>query len=595
MSVAIITSTGKTCYPAVPARDAVAPYAITDPQLGWTATARSVETIAAGADGYVEFEASASPAQVVAGFGRASVPGANTNPWLCTHAFYITTTEIFIFEAATGTHSITGFDYIDNFTAPADGKTYAIGRESGEVTYYIDGVAVYTSAIASTEEIYLDASLYRAGDRIDNARIYTAAMPTYLTRYGEIDVTLPALDSVFWGRESASPVYPHAGATDVGGQIGRADAPFNLPSMTATFTAGATGNFSFTLPRLDAMWSDMVYAEVVGDLPAVTGSMAGTQTDYAHTAWFIVDTPPMISYLAGTVTYPISIGEDGGDPLYMPLIDANWSGHTGAGSAYTYSQLGNAAAALETPVHFVVYFDSGFPEGWLYYEHMQMLAAFDSYSLGYIAVVSLAEGLELTDAFELYYFHDAELEEGAEFTDVYTLAEVVAQLIEEGVQITNALPQQDLDALQYAVNTATGALTTYRNFGFTSFCRLGDTTYAVRPGGLYKLRHGSDAGEIAGGIIDFGDHDFGTTERKNVDSLYLGLSNSGAVFARLTDDNGGENYYQVVQTEPTARVIAGRGVMARRYGLRLDIVDTSEFELDNIEFSVGVAVRRRMP
>lgn len=223
-----------------------------------------------------------------------------------------------------------------------------------------------------------------------------------------------------------------------------------------------------------------------------------------------------------------------------------------------------------------------------------MLAAFDSYSLGYIAVVSLAEGLELTDAFELYYFHDAELEEGADFTDEYTLAEVIAQLIEEGVQITNSLPQQDLDALQYAVNTASGALTTYRNFGFTSFWRLGDATYAVRPGGLYKLRRGDDAGEIAGGIIDFGDHDFGTAERKNVDSLYLGMSNTGEVYARLTDDNGGENYYQVVQTEPTARVIAGRGVLARRYGLRLDIVDTSEFELDNIEFSVGVSVRRRM-
>lgn len=600
----ITFSTGQTCYPAVQGSDAVDPQVIVNPNIGWNATARSTDTIAAGNDGYVEFEAAPSPAQIVAGFGDASVPGDNVNPWLATHAFYLTSSAIEVYEPAFGVMSLSTFGAL---ATPSADRVYRIQRVSGIVRYYLDDVLVYTSTTPSTIEVYLDVSLYRAGDYVDNPVIESGT--TVAITSGWFSSELPATDVVFWGKTYATAqappnptLYPYDDTANlIGGQIGKSDAAAEFPGVTITCTLTNYLSISGSIPSVDVLMGTGAYAEVGFTLPSVTASLLGTATDYSHTGWFVPQLPPLLSYLHGWTSYPISIGEDGGDPAFLPLPDVIFSGRTYAvatpppnSDPYKYAQIGDAAAAAELPIRFLSYFDDGFGD-WMTYEAFDILCFREYYELGSILVASLAEGLELTDEFTLYYFHDAELDEGVGLTDAYTLAEIITQLIEEGVTFSNALPQQDLDTIQYAVNAATGALTTYRNFGFTAFCRLGDTTYAVRPGGLYRLRNGDDAGSVVNGMIDFGDTDFGTAERKNVDSMYLGLSNDGAVFARLTDDNGGEHYYQVVQTQPTARVIAGRGTMARRYGLRLEIVDASNFELDNIEFSVGVSVRRRMP
>lgn len=82
----------------------------------------------------------------------------------------------------------------------------------------------------------------------------------------------------------------------------------------------------------------------------------------------------------------------------------------------------------------------------------------------------------------------------------------------ERVAINNSARAAKQEALQYAVNVLTGALTTYQNFGFTQFARVGGETYTIRPDGLYCLRGDTDNGETLRAMIDFGASDYGTAK-----------------------------------------------------------------------------------
>lgn len=193
---------------------------------------------------------------------------------------------------------------------------------------------------------------------------------------------------------------------------------------------------------------------------------------------------------------------------------------------------------------------------------------------------------------------------GAQFSaslgldDSYTHSEILNALLRSALSILFTLKAKELDALdvQYGVNASTGALTTYRNFGFTSFANAGVYTYATRPDGIYRLRAGDDAGALRDYLVDFGKTDFESNLGKTVDSVYFGLSTDGErAYAKVTTDNGDETVYDVTQYQPTARAVLGRGAVGKEWGLKLLVTDASEFELDNIEYSVGVTSRRRVP
>lgn len=594
-----VYSTGETCYDAVEARPATDPVVTVDLQLGWNSTARSIDTIAANTDGLIEFT-TGTPVGVICGITPSSVDGTSTSPWDCTHAFYITATEIFIYEPVMGYSSLSAFGTL---SVPEVGKLYRIQRTSGVVKYYVNDVLVYTSTRMSTEEVYMDASLYRASDYVENPFIGTGT-PVFAS--GFFEISAPAADAHFWGSTTAPGVYPRtvgtitlAGANDRIMSVG-----MSIPAFTSTLTLTNYLHISATIPALDVKWSNKIYAGFDGELPAPTVLMNGTTTNYANIAWFLPQIPPVIGYLHGWASYPISIGESGGDPAFLPALDAVFSGrtyatnHPGANTnPYKYATFGKTAEPMffQSPV-MRAYFDDGFGD-WFSYEIFEVLGVRVAFSGDNILHATLPA--TLTNTFEITSWlitDDAQFDQTLIATDAWSIQQILYALIEDGFTISNRMPEQEMDLIQYAVNAATGALSTYRDFGFTAFYRVGADTYAIKPGGLYKLEYGADDNGIPfSAHIDFGDSDFGTAARKNIDSLYLGMNNSGEVFARLTTDAGDDNYYTVTQTTPTARVIAGRGVSARRWGLRLDIIDAGAFELDNVEFSVGVATNRRMP
>lgn len=143
--------------------------------------------------------------------------------------------------------------------------------------------------------------------------------------------------------------------------------------------------------------------------------------------------------------------------------------------------------------------------------------------------------------------------------DQVTLGGVIQLLAMERVAINSSARAAKQEALQYAVNVLTGALTTYQNFGFTQFARVGGETYAIRPDGLYCLRGDTDNGETLRAMIDFGASDYGTAQGKRIAHVYAGVTTDGEVYVRVIPDDGAERCYRAVGDSPEFRAPVARG------------------------------------
>jgi hypothetical protein len=144
---------------------------------------------------------------------------------------------------------------------------------------------------------------------------------------------------------------------------------------------------------------------------------------------------------------------------------------------------------------------------------------------------------------------------------------------------------------QYAVNTLTSAFTNYSGFGFGSFATVGQTPYGAKTDGIYRVRAGDDDGSGLDAFVDFGSTAFGSTSVKSVESVYLGAATDGQLYVRM-DTGLDSRLYRVVQRGDMMRALTAKGVGSRIWNVSLEVVDTTDFELDVVEIQVGVASGR---
>jgi hypothetical protein len=149
------------------------------------------------------------------------------------------------------------------------------------------------------------------------------------------------------------------------------------------------------------------------------------------------------------------------------------------------------------------------------------------------------------------------------------------------------------EAIQYATNIATGAVTRYVGFGFTSFCRVGQVLYGVRQDGLYKIGGDTDDGKLLSFLIDFAAEDQGTARTKRLENIFFGITTDGQALARLKDDYGREITYKLIQRDSSeSRINTAKGVSSRYWHLRLEVEEASYAEIDNIEWVAATGARR---
>jgi hypothetical protein len=210
-----------------------------------------------------------------------------------------------------------------------------------------------------------------------------------------------------------------------------------------------------------------------------------------------------------------------------------------------------------------------------------------------IVFATISESLTVGSVIDLFIGIDAKLFEALALPTNASATMVIETILRSGLSLSDYSSRARNEALQYATNIATGAVTRYSGFGFSSFCRVGTDLWATRADGLYKIGGETDNGELLSYLIDFAADDQGTARTKRLENIFLGISTDGRVYARLKDDFGREQSYRLIQRDSSeARIEPAKGASSRYWQLRLEGEGASYAEIDNIEWVAATGARR---
>lgn len=216
-------------------------------------------------------------------------------------------------------------------------------------------------------------------------------------------------------------------------------------------------------------------------------------------------------------------------------------------------------------------------------------------AIDYLPIIfaTITETLSVGTVIDLVIAIDAKLFEILALPTAASANLVLETILSSGISISDYSSQARNEALQYATNIATGAVTRYSGFGFSSFCRVGTDLWATRPDGLYKVGGETDDGQLLSFLIDFAADDQGSPRTKRLENIFFGIATDGQTYARLTDDFGREQSYRLIQRDSSeARINTAKGSSSRYWQLRLEGVDASFAEIDNIEWVAATGARR---
>lgn len=524
-----------TCYPAVVGRaGSPARYDYVD-NFGWSAGARSISAIPAS--GYIRGVLPDSPAGVQLGF--------------CRRQFNHTYSEM--------THSLVArrdaYTVVENGSTvfgPAPlpaGSTVEVRRVGGLVSYLVNDEEAYRSATPSVGEVYGAAMLYNVSDFVDSPSIGSLQSPaTFAATLPPIQIAAAETADYAVALLRMAPIQFQAVA--IAPDVVRFSA--TLPAMIAAIA-----------PTTDVQWVDV-------DMPRVR--FAGT----------LAAAEEMITNFIGLLPPPI---------LSATALQ---------GAAIQFSAELRVASAIATePYNFVQttfpyrlrtitsepYMPAGVIDGsdaailrdWGVLESAILLLAYDS--------------LGIDESAGLVIVLDLATEERLEYADAASVGQIVELVATETVAVASNTGAARKQAIQYAVNWITGALTEYENFDFHGFATCGGDTFAWRPDGLYRLGADTDAGDLISGLISYGNTDFDTTYAKRAAVAYIGVRTDGQCYLRVTT-NGSTRVYKTHGTSDVRKAKLAQGVLARYWGVTLELVDASFATVDSVEVELQTTDRR---
>jgi hypothetical protein len=528
----------KVCYPAVTAIAAVPSRVLTEGVSGWNGGASS-NVLHAG-DILASFKLPTHPVGIVIGFAAADL---STSFAEATHAFFVHAGAVDIIERGA---TVFNFDAIDLTLQP----TFYLLRQNNAVTYHVAG-QTYKSAVQSGGAVVLDASLYSTGDYIDDPvfEVLTAGNMPPVPQTGEFDWYLPSLAALLGGAYAALEL--------------------KLPQLFSTIAATQTGitSFAWSLPTLDAIFG-RAYTRVEWVLPLPTISLEGGYPIVAASGfnWIL---PPLqfnaLMFSGGLLRFWWDL------PALAALI-----------ADRPYAAMSGALAAMTG------YLDDGPRDGYGVMENLELL---DFVVVQPIVFMVVYDGLEFADNASIVLLYDRAVYDGLALTDSATPSMIIEAMVRDGLAIGDSI-EREREALQYAVNIATGALTSYQNFDFLGFVKTNNAMYGYRADGLYAIGAATDDGALLDALLDLGAIDPGTNLKQRMEGAFLGLSTDGAAFLRLVGDDGQEWLYSIDQHADAARAKFGRGLQSREWRVSLHLTDASTVDLQSIEFLVHTAVRR---
>lgn len=528
--------TQQVCYPAVKAKAGSPARIDVLDNFGWDAGARSIAPIPSS--GYFRAQLPPSPIGVQVGFCRQ---GFASNYSEMTHSLIARRDQFTVVEA--------GSQVFGPAALPAS-SVFEVRRAGGLVSYRVNGDEVYQSAAPSSGEIYGGALLYAATDYVDSPAIGEVGVPISFA------MELPALVSAI----SDDPDYNLAQLT--------------MPALSLQATLDPVKGdiqFSATLPAMVcAISQSATYNAVSARLPAVTlRATLGRVEEVPNN--FIAVTPPLV------VSAMLRSGPALECRIELPFAFV-------AADIAVYNRV-DAELPLRLSMRTQeTYLPSDMVDG------SEGVVAADVHSLELAMLLVGIDSLEVGGSASLVFVLELAGMDSLSFADSASIGSIIEMLAMEQVSIMGHAGAARQQALQYAVNYLTGALTTYQDFDFLGFTHHEGQAFAWRKDGLYRI--GVEGEETMRLLVDFGATDYAEARLKRAGAGFVGVRTDGECYLRITTDDEVERVYKLIGNGNQKRATLAKGVESRYWNVCLELTDASFATLDNIELEVGVTQRR---
>lgn len=518
--------------PPTPPHAAVPAQVITDYNLGWNASARSINDL--HIDGYIAFDGPAADIGALVGMQRADVVVGYTS---LDHALSFAHGATYVVERGTTLSAL-------GTTVSTD--RWAIHRHNGVVTYRKNGTVVYTSSLAAaTTPVYLAAVLYSGGDFVDNPLL--ADTPT-----GTVDL---------------QPLSIYAGVGTM-----HASATFSFAPMTVSGRSAVGAALSF-LP-LTCFASDRPIAQAaLSFAPMTVSGEGGLPVPAFALAAF------SLGYLSAGGTS--LTGETGGGNLVFAPLEARGSDHNYGDARLTFAPLLVGGSAYEGNNNATVF---------------STLSAFDAYTAQNEVYVVWSEALNFATLFTVTRELSAEVVSQLTLTDALSAVYEQLALMRSTLTFSGTVPVFDGSAQTWVVNADTGAASRYEGYDFNSFGCYGGQYFGVKSDGLYFLDGADDAGQDIRASLSFGKQDFGTSALKRLANAYIGVSSTGTMWLKIVANDTEYLYQARRSGDAVMaqnRFDIGKGIRANYLTFELYNGGGADFELESVEF-IAVPTDRRI-
>lgn len=180
-----------------------------------------------------------------------------------------------------------------------------------------------------------------------------------------------------------------------------------------------------------------------------------------------------------------------------------------------------------------------------------------------------------------------------------TEVELVAAL-REAVGVAMTLSFDDGLYTAWVLNTEGLGLSTYSNYPFNSFAKIGSRYYGLHTGGIVRLGGETDDGAPIAARLRMGMFDFNDRNLKAFSEVYVGASGGQLLLKAIwVDDASGEKraiLYRM-KARPAhdvreTRFEAAKGLKAVDWDFELENVDGAMFDLQTIQFQPMALSRR---
>lgn len=176
----------------------------------------------------------------------------------------------------------------------------------------------------------------------------------------------------------------------------------------------------------------------------------------------------------------------------------------------------------------------------------------------------------------------------------------LAALVRSGIALLAHVNLADDPFIAWVLGTESRAAFTYDQWPFNSYAQFGGRHLAAGPDGIYVLGGDSDDGAPIVARISTGLMDMGTSARKRIEAMYLGLSAEGELGLRVvtTMPNGEKQAHDYrMRLRPagaatTNRIKIGRGLASRYWSFEISNPDGGQFTLSDSELLPMVLDRR---